>query len=340
VIAVGGATGSGGSAGTGGSTATPVSGPCDIYGSGNAPCIAAHSTIRALYGAYSGNLYQVRRASDKTTKDVGVLAPGGFANAATQDTFCAGTTCTISLIYDQSPKGNNLKVAPGGEGPIPALKAPDVEANAAAAKLTVGGHPVYAVFVAPGVGYRNNNATGVATGDDPEAIYMVTSGKHVSDGCCFDYGNAAPDNKAGVNGSMEALYVGTISAYSSGDGTGPWVMADLENGVYAGQIRGKNASNLSVPYDYVTAMLKGKPGTWALRGGNAQSGALTTMYSGARPNGYSPMQKKGAIVLGIGGDNSNWGQGTFFEGCMTSGYPSDETENAIQSNIITAGYGR
>jgi Alpha-L-arabinofuranosidase B, catalytic len=46
------------------------------------------------------------------------------------------------------------------------------------------------------------------------------------------------------------------------------------------------------------------------------------------------MQKKGAIVLGVGGDNSYWGQGTFFEGCMTSGYPSDETDNAVQSNIV------
>ena len=69
---------------------------------------SAHSTVRALLGAYNGSLYQVTRASDNTTKDIGVLSPGSFANSATQDSFCTGTTCTISIIYDQSGKGNHL----------------------------------------------------------------------------------------------------------------------------------------------------------------------------------------------------------------------------------------
>lgn len=45
-----------------GVTAAPLTatGPCDIYSSGGTPCVAAHSTTRALYGAYSGSLYQVR----------------------------------------------------------------------------------------------------------------------------------------------------------------------------------------------------------------------------------------------------------------------------------------
>jgi hypothetical protein len=72
--------------------------------------------------------------------------------------------------------------------------------------------------------------------------------------------------------------------------------------------------------------------------GNAQSGGLTTGYSGPRPAGYYPMNKEGAIILGIGGDNSNFAQGTFYEGVMTSGYPSDATENAVQANIVAARY--
>ena len=36
-----------------------VAGPCDIYSSGGTPCVAAHSTTRALYSAFSGSLYQV-----------------------------------------------------------------------------------------------------------------------------------------------------------------------------------------------------------------------------------------------------------------------------------------
>ena len=36
------------------------------------------------------------------------------------------------------------------------------------------------------------------------------------------------------------------------------------------------------------------------------------------------MHKEGAIILGIGGDNSKGSAGTFYEGVMTSGYPSAE----------------
>jgi len=54
------------------------------------------------------------------------------------------------------------------------------------------------------------------------------------------------------------------------------------------------------------------------------------------------MRKQGAIILGSGGDcciaNTNLSAGTFYEGAMVSGYPSDATENAVQASIVTAGY--
>src|SRR5690242_2132421 len=79
-------------------TAFAASGPCDIYASAGTPCVGAHSTTRALFGAYSGRLYQVKRASDNATTDIGTLAAGGYANAAAQDSFCAGTSCIITII--------------------------------------------------------------------------------------------------------------------------------------------------------------------------------------------------------------------------------------------------
>src|SRR5215468_11489029 len=97
-----------------GTSQAATQGPCDIYSSGGTPCVAAHSTTRALYGAYNGNLYQVRRSSDNTTLNIGVLAAGGYANAASQDTFCANTSCVITIIYDQSGHSNNLTQAPPG----------------------------------------------------------------------------------------------------------------------------------------------------------------------------------------------------------------------------------
>jgi hypothetical protein len=82
-------------------------------------------------------------------------------------------------------------------------------------------------------------------------------------------------------------------------------------------------------------------GSFALKGGDAQSGTLTTMYNGPRPGaaGYDPARKEGAIVLGTGGDNSFAAQGDLFEGAITAGYASDAVDDAIQANIITVGYG-
>ena len=341
----GGVTSTGGSKSTGGASAiggASSTGPCDIYASANTPCVAAHSTARALYGAYGGNLYQVRRASDKTTKDIGVSSPGAYANAATQDTFCSATTCTISIIYDQSPNGNHLTKAPAGGW----LNNGGLEANATQAQITLNGHKVYGVYTTSNfdnnvgaVGYRNNTTKGVATGDQPEGMYMVVSGTHFNQWCCFDYGNAETNNLDNGNATMEAVYFGSSTQWGHGSGNGPWVMGDLENGVFPGNTL-TYSGNTSVNYSYVTALLKGNSGNhWALKAGNAQSGSLTTMFDGARPAGYSPMKKEGAIILGIGGDNSHTGEGTFFEGCVTSGYPTDATDNAVQANIVAAGYG-
>ncbi len=41
-----------------------------------------------------------------------------------------------------------------------------------------------------------------------------------------------------------------------------------------------------------------------------------------------PMHQEGAIILGVGGDNSNSSVGDFFEGVMTQGYPTDAADNA------------
>jgi hypothetical protein len=325
-----------GAAATAGTARAATSGPCDIYASGGTPCVAAHSTTRALYSSYTGPLYQVRRASDNTYKSFSPTTAGGYPDAAAQDSFCAGTTCVITRIYDQSGRGNDLTQAPGGG----AAGGPDNLANATAAPTTVAGHKAYGVYVAPGTGYRNDNTNGIATGDNPEGMYAIFDGTHYNGGCCFDYGNAETNNNDDGNGTMEAIYFGNIKVWGYGSGNGPWIMADLENGLFSGVNKGYNANDPTVNYRYTTAIVKGGPNHWAIRGGNAQSGGLSTFYDGVRPNvsGYNPMKKQGAIILGIGGDNSNGAAGTFYEGVMTSGYPSDATENAVQANITSVGY--
>ncbi|KAI4606913.1 hypothetical protein J4E83_009824 [Alternaria metachromatica] len=317
-----------------------AAGPCDIYASGNTPCIAAHSTTRALYNAFSGSLYQVKRGSDGATTNVAPLSAGGVANAATQDKFCANTTCLITIIYDQSGRGNHLTQAPPGGFNGPEANGYDNLAGAIGAPVTLNGKKAYGVFVSPGTGYRNNKVSGSATGDAAEGMYAVLDGTHYNDACCFDYGNAETNNLDTGNGHMEAIYFGTNTIWGTGAGSGPWLMADLENGLFSGMSPKNNPADPTLTDRFLTTVLKGGPNKWALRGGNAASGSLSTYYNGARPSasGYNPMSKEGAIILGIGGDNSNGAQGTFYEGVMTTGYPSDATENAVQANIVAAKY--
>jgi hypothetical protein len=323
-----------------GTSQAATSQPCDIYASGGTPCVAAHSTTRALYGTYSGPLYQVRRASDNTTRDIAPVSAGSYANAATQDSFCAGTSCLITIIYDQSGRGNHLTQAPPGGFRGPAAGGYDNLASATAAPIMVNGHKAYGVFVSPGTGYRNNTTNGIARGDQPEGMYAIFDGTHSNGGCCFDYGNAETNSRDNGNGTMEAIYFGSNKIWGSGAGNGPWIMADLENGLFSGANPRNNPGDPSISHRFLTAIVKGEPNHWAIRGGNAQTGNLSTFYNGARPNaaGYNPMKKEGAIILGIGGDNSISGAGTFYEGVMTSGYPTDATENAVQANIVAAGY--
>src|SRR5207244_7427539 len=113
-----------------------VTGPCDPYNRAGNRCVAAHSTVRALYGAYDGKLYQVRNAAG-ATKDILTLAPGGFADGASQDAFCSGTTCVITVLYDQSGKGNDLWYQ--GSTKVPASTS-STPANATKESLTLSGH--------------------------------------------------------------------------------------------------------------------------------------------------------------------------------------------------------
>lgn len=314
-----------------------IAAPCDIYKSGGTPCVAAHSTTRALYSSYTGSLYQVKRA-DGSTVNISPVSAGGVANSAAQDNFCGSSSCVISIIYDQSGQGNHLTQAPPGGFKGPAAGGYDNLADAKAAPIYVNGQKAYGVFVAPGTGYRNNNCKGIAKNDEPEGMYAVLDGTHYNGGCCFDYGNAETSSLDTGNAHMEAIYFGNCNVWGTGAGSGPWIMADLENGLFSGYNSKNNAGDPSISHRFLTAVLKGGPNKWALRGGNAASGALSTFYNGQRPAGYNPMKKEGAIILGIGGDNSHGAQGTFYEGVMTSGYPSEDAENQVQADIVAAKY--
>ena len=451
-----------------------VMGPCDILGASGNPCVAAHSTVRALFAEYGGPLYTVTRSSDGRSASIGVLEAGGFADTPAHDEFCPEMDCVISTLFDQSPMKNHL-----GQR--------DKPVNASRHSITVGKgrdkSPVYGMWFEPGFGYHVDQTRGVATGNDPESIYAVMSGKNFNDGCCFDYGNSESDDTDDGCGTMEAIYFGNAHwAGNSGAGNGPWVGADLEEGMYygGGNVTKVNSQSRPLAHDFVSLALKGRRDGFTIKGGDATSGMTATMYDGPRPDtaiagrcgvgssvtlqhcapgdgnqvwgfkqdgesiasdgqcldisnwrttkgssvwaypckteparnefwdlqggtirslqlntpfclgtqgvavgattmldsctaassafaigftnrsssgtivqkvsglcltrtgvdviGYQPMRKQGAIVLSTGGDNSNRAQGTFYEGFMATGYATDETDAAIQDNIVAVGY--
>ena len=300
--------------------------PCDLYAAAT-PCVAAFSTTRALYSGYTGPLYQVTRMNDSKSKDIGLLADG-YADIAPQQRFCRNTFCTISKLYDQTPNHNDLTPAPPG-GAMHGLgpKGYDVPAVADALPLTVGGHKVYGVLVNPGTGYRNDAPKETAVNGQPEGVYMVTSALHLNEKCCFDFGNAETNNLDNKAGHMDA-----INIMSHGEPGKPDAGLDMEDGIYG---------HLAVPAGttFVTDMgASDGQHSYAIYQGNAQSGALTTTGVIPLRQSYQPMKQEGAIILGIGGDNSNAATGYFFEGVMTKGMPDAKTMDAVQQNIVAAGY--
>ena len=328
-------------------------GPCDIYERGGAPCVAAHSTTRALYAAYDGPLYQVMRASDGKKLDIGVVKAtaddaGGYADAAAQDEFCKNTTCWVTVLYDQSGKGNHLYQAPRGGFSGPAMGGYNNVPVADWAPVNVMGHKVYGLFIAPGMGMRLNDPTGTAVDDQAEGQYWVFSGRHYNSGCCFDYGNAETDSRDDGDGTMETTYFGNSRGWYYGEGEGPWIMTDQENnlvGCVNPDPNDKFCEGLeSIAWRFVTAMADGEPHHWRSMGGNAQEGDLKVYYDGGRiqnaRSSYDPMRKQGAILLGNGGDNSNGSAGTFYEAAMTASgtFPTEEVNRQIQANVVAARY--
>jgi hypothetical protein len=246
----------------------------------------------------------------------------------------------VQCIFDQSPMQNHLGIEHGAKNLKPPRNIQDLGVNFThlESRAVVGGKPVYAAyfegdknFTKPpkpfsGQGYSNRTARGTARGDEPQSIYAVLGGQHMIGGCCFDYGNAenVTHGMGGpmFDGAMEAIYW-----------QGGHVGADLEHGLY-----GMTAEPET---NFLAAFVKGQPNHFSVRAGDAQqSGSLKTGYTGQRPKGYEVMKKQGGIVLGIGGDNSPWGAGIFYEGAMTVGYASDDVESAVMANIVAAGYSK
>jgi len=340
--------------GAGGSA--PSEGPCDIFRDGGQPCVAAYSTVRRLSATYSGPLYQIRSESSPENTGSGGQThdvrqnDDGFADIATIEAACTDTLCTVSLLYDQSGNGNDLRVAKAGimaAGPHAATD--DFESVATKGALKVAGHDVFGLYMEPRQGYRlPARGSGVPYREAAQGIYLLADGTRSATGCCWEFGNVG---LLRTFTEPVTLFYG-IETGNRGAGEGPWFMADFGAGVWAGGSEpgdpgwgagstgspaAPNPENPSMPSSFALGFLKTDANDYALRMADVTTAtSLITAYRGSLPQ---RVLLGGSVVLGVSTENANASWGTFYEGAVIAGFPADGTEQAILENIRAAGYG-
>jgi hypothetical protein len=290
--------------------------------------------------------------SGGTTKDI---LPGadGFVESSAVDAACGTGYCTVSILYDHSGNGNDLKRAPKGSTAGGSTGAEDdYESIATKGQVTAGGHKVYSLYMNKHEGYRVQTGVkgkNMPTGSQPQGTYMLADGTRGATACCFDFGNAT-SNPATEWHFMDCLCLET-SYWGKGNGSGPWFGADFENGVWAGgskvgdpgwgglnDAHPANTNNPSLKVLFALGFLRVKSSEYAIRVGDLSTASdLATAYIGAPP---ATVDHRGGIVLGVGGDNSNTSFGTFYEGAMVAGYPTNDIELSVMKNIKAVGYSK
>jgi hypothetical protein len=343
----------------------PALGPCDIYKAAGNECVAAYSMVRRIYSTYKGPLYQVRSGSNATNTGSGgmlhdiPMTADGFGDAAAQDAACGQGVCTVSKLYDQSGRGNDITVAKAGltnGGPYAGMD--DFETVANKGPIKIKGKSIYSLFMDARQGYRTMKVgAGMPVDAEPQGIYMLADGTRAKGtACCWDFGNVTTNPKSYAE--MNTLFFGNAfwgkGATANEDSEGPWFGADFEAGVWMGgsnpgepgwgglndaKNAPRNNKNPELNVKFAIGFLKTNA-NYALRMADLSTATmLTTAYEGKYPSTKKP-DNQGAIVLGVGGDNSNNAKGTFFEGAIVRGYPMAATEDAVMQNVKAVGYGQ
>src|SRR5436305_444803 len=96
--------------------------------------------------------------------------------------------------------------------------------------------------------------TSQAATSQPCDIYAAAGTACVGSDCCFDYGNAESTPYDTGNGHMDAVSIATTCYFAPCQGSGPWIEADMENGMFQGG--NGSAPNPGNNSPFVTAVLK------------------------------------------------------------------------------------
>jgi hypothetical protein len=293
-------------------------GPCDIIAAAGQNCVAAHSVARRLFGAYTGPLFQLERTSDSTTANIGSLASGLY-NAAAVASFCLGTDCLVSELFDQTINANHLLV---------------YTANMAAWNIDHrNGLPVLN-NVNNMSSYDNSNRTGVniPTGAAPKTLYYVRAADWYGT-CCGDYGLAenpvatnCPTQTNCPSGAMFSL------AYENNYNPGFYTANPSQLGVGLDTERWLPTGPLAFYPIILSAFGKYDGANVELvEVGDATKGTLRVLFQTV-PYVNPPITENG-IVLGSGGD-ATFEATEFFEGAIVAGETTLATDQAVQANVV------
>jgi hypothetical protein len=319
---------------------------------------------RALFASYTGPLFKALRVSDKQEKNIASVASTGLVDLAALSTFCSGTTCKVTTLYDQSGNGNDMwrgDTTANAPGTPTLCDLMDIEywqlSDGTKVPLALEhGWESGNTWKAVSQCLRNRDKTkNIPKLAQPQTEYAIFHAKYLNDNCCFNYGNTGNQIHYSGPGTLTALNFSKITFWSKGTGSGPWPMVDFETGVYAGNTgkctsgiptsvvcttTGENA-NPSVTFDVVTTLFKHNGvDHWALKSGNAKAGALSVNVDlDSLPKGYSPLKAEGGLGLGEGGAGDAHGSGGFSEGAVIAGETTNTTDDAIQKSIVSV-YGK
>lgn len=287
-------------------TVVQVQGPCDIFAAAGQTCVAAHSVTRRLLATYTGPLFQLTRASDGATANIG--APTSAYDAGAVQSFCAGTDCYFSTIYDQTGNGNNLTQ------PNVALMAPWML------------HPLTGLPVVWTSGnsafYQNLTSTSKIPTGAAAATTFYVRGTDIYSSCCGDYGRVETNPATPADGATDAL------AYGNTGGSLAWG-ADLGGTIPS--VQAVNLSQIALLMDtfspaagVFTARLFNEL-NYVLRAGAYVPGE-TFMPS------VSPPVVQAGISLGESGSGAT-AASEFFEGAVVSGTATDATNAQLAANV-------
>ena len=178
--------------------------PAGLLDDVSATINAAYSMNSRLLASYTGSLFELTRASDSATLDIGFAAGTDTVNTAAITTFLAATTGTVTKWYDQSGNGYTMT----------AVNAPAFVAGGMNSLPTMD-------FDAASSHYLSR--TNGAPSDWPFGAYVTANVEGSGSRCYWSPGKDANDTvQAGHNASAHLAHITVDGSSSANNGSTNW----------------------------------------------------------------------------------------------------------------------